>query len=260
MGVERTDLWLKESIDDPDHICQKIIGSSDKTEANNLYQYLQTFGMYRPSQKAIQIYKELEKGSCWKKVEKLLVKYKKLWDGPDIPIYIFPLDNKGGLFYQRFSKKSGVSFPDKLFLFLTDLEDEKELEALFVHEYHHICRMQGLKKPIVEYTLLDSIILEGLAEDAVCELVGKEYVANTSKILPHKTFDQYWNNFLKEKLNLKKTESGHDELLFGWGFKPKMLGYTCGFHIVRMFRKEKHFSTKATFKLSSDLFIKKYID
>lgn len=260
MGVEKTDIWLKELIDEPIQICKKIITTREKTEANSLYEYLLKFGMYRKGSKATQIFKELKQGNAWEKVDKLYLKYKELWNGPDIPIYIFPLDSKGGIFFQRFSRKSGVSFPDKLFLFLTDLEDEKELEALFIHEYHHICRIQGLKKPIEEYTLLDSLILEGLAEDTVYELVGKEYVANTSKVLPKKTFDYYWSKYLHDNLTLKKTEKKHDQLLFGGGGIPKMLGYTCGYHIIRMFRKEKHFSTKASFKLSSDLFIEKYID
>ncbi|MDF1512080.1 DUF2268 domain-containing putative Zn-dependent protease, partial [Robertmurraya sp. DFI.2.37] len=37
----------------------------------------------------------------------------------------------------------------KCFLFLTPLEDLMELEALFVHEYHHVCRMNKQKKEII---------------------------------------------------------------------------------------------------------------
>ena len=54
-----------------------------------------------------------------------------------------------------------------MFLFLTPSLAEKELEALIVHEYHHICRLKILAKPYHEFTLLDSILMEGFAEYAV---------------------------------------------------------------------------------------------
>ncbi len=64
-----------------------------------------------------------------------------------------------------------------MFLFLTPLEDEKELEALIIHEYHHVCRMNKITKPIQEYTLLDSMVMEGLAEYTVENYCGKNYNA-----------------------------------------------------------------------------------
>ena len=49
---------------------------------------------------------------------------------------------------------------------------KQELQALFAHEYNHVCRIHILKT-LDEMTLLDSLILEGLAEDAVKDLYGE---------------------------------------------------------------------------------------
>jgi uncharacterized protein YjaZ len=210
--------------------------------------------MYRPNTNQQIVFEALETSQTWEKVQRLYQKYKKKWNGPDIPIYIFPIGSGSGLFHST-QTKSGVSFTDKLFLFLSELEDERELEALFVHEYHHICRLNGLKKPIKEYTLLDSLIMEGLAEDAVHEIVGKEYVAKWCKMLSKENFKFYMEKYLQNHLTLKKGTPKHDQLLFGKGLLPNMLGYTCGYHIIRSFRLENSYSTKETFTMESEKFM-----
>ncbi|MFD2443183.1 DUF2268 domain-containing protein [Bacillus sp. CGMCC 1.16607] len=256
MGIEKTNTWLKDSFNDPIAICKKISPSSSKKELNKLYQYLCQFGMYRPTKDCQTTYEELIKNKTWEKVQSYFQKYKKEWNGPDIPIYIFPIGNRNGLFFKSNNSKSGVSFQDKLFLFLSNVKDDKEIEALFVHEYHHVCRMNGLKKSISEYTLLDSLIMEGLAEDAVHEHLGKQYTASWSKELSDEHFQQYWKKYLKEHLAVKKSDSLHDHLLFGKGLVPNMLGYTCGYHLVRTYKKKKHFSTISSFLLSPEIFFK----
>lgn len=255
MGLETTDIWLNDSFDHPIEICKKIYKSPKKDELEKFYQYLRQFGMYRPTQESKQILEDLIKNKTWEKVDSFYKKYKKEWNGPDIPIYVFPIDDGNRFSIKKSMSKSGVSFPDKLFLFLTNFEDDKEIEALFVHEYHHVCRMNGLNKAVEEYTLLDSLIMEGLAEDAVHEHLGKLYVANWSKELSNENFEQYWKKYLKEHLTVKKRDSLHDHLLFGKGFVPKMLGYTCGYHLVRTYRKKKHFTTKTSFVLESEIFL-----
>ena len=84
---------------------------------------------------------------------------------------------------RKMDHKAGVSFKNKMFLFLTPLQDEKELEALIVHEYHHVCRLNKLVKPLDEYTLIDSIVMEGFAEYVVTKYCGKEYNAKWISLL-----------------------------------------------------------------------------
>lgn len=254
MGVENTAVWLKESINNPIKICEKICTNKSTENPEKLYNYLTQFGMYRTNGNQQEVFKALEKNQTWEKVKRLYSKYKKRWNGPDIPIYIFPIGSGSGLFHSP-QIKSGVSFPDKLFLFLSDLEDERELEALFIHEYHHICRLNGINKSIKEYTLLDSLIMEGLAEDAVHEIIGSKYVAKWSKMLSEENFWYYMKKYLQENLTLKKGTLKHDQLLFGKGLLPNMLGYTCGYHIVRSYKLKNSYTTKESFTIKSDNFM-----
>ena len=64
-----------------------------------------------------------------------------------------------------------------IFLFVCGRNSLEELKALLAHEYHHICRLHQIETKETEYTLLDTMIMEGLAEQAVTERY-------TEKIMP----------------------------------------------------------------------------
>jgi uncharacterized protein YjaZ len=255
MAVVETDIWLSKWLSEPIKICEKICEKDGDIDGLNLYNYLTQFGMYRPNSSSQNQLVYLKENQTWEKVNNLFRVYKKKWDGPNIPIYIFPL-GKGSQLFKSSGNKGGVSFTDKLFLFLSNLEDEKELEALFIHEYHHICRLNGITKSVKEYNLLDSLVLEGLAEDAVHEILGSKYVANWNKKLTGEQFKQYWHKYLEGNLNAAKGTKLHDQLLFGKGLLPKMLGYSCGYYLVRAYRQQNSYTTKETFRISSENFVK----
>lgn len=207
--------------------------------------------MYKPSRKTKEVYTSLVKEDVWAKCDKFFKKYKKLWNGPDIPIYIFPFNqsNRGN------DNKSGLSFTDMLFLFIGDIEDEKELEALFIHEYHHVCRIHYQKKAIDDYSLLDSIIIEGLAEHSVKMHCGEKYNADWCHKYKEEELEEYWSKYLKDNLDVNKSDYVHDALLFGLGKYPDMLGYCYGFYLITKFKKQKSFSEKAYFNLESEKFL-----
>lgn len=223
----------------------------EEDRPKRVYQYLVNFGMYRPNRQTKEIYKNLVEQKVWGKVQNIFVKYKKLWNGPDIPIYIFPFEPNR----KRKEKKSGVSFPDKLFLFIGDIEDEKEIEALFIHEYHHVCRIHNQKKKIEEYTLLDSIIMEGLAEYTVKRYCGEQYNAHWCQMYKEKEIIKYWEEDFKENLNILKTEKRHDILLFGLGKHPDMAGYCLGYYLVTNYLNQRALTDIALFKSESRVFI-----
>lgn len=227
-------------------------------EANpqKIYDYLLEFGMYKPSRRSKKNFEELLGRQQWNKIEKIFLKYKKKWDGPDIPIFIFPMNEGNARLMKEGKGKSGVSFRDKLFLFLTPIEDEKEIEALFVHEYHHVCRMQRQQKDPSEYTLLDSIILEGLAEHAVLMNCGEQYTGEWSRRYSTETLAGYWENGLSEKLFITRKDKMHDQLLFGLGNRPRLLGYAMGFEMVKQYKQRENFTEKASFKIPSKVFTK----
>jgi uncharacterized protein YjaZ len=252
--VIATDKWLAENFAEPIEICKRIV-KDDKEKAKAFYQYLLSFGMYQPTSKNQQAFELLQKKTVWKKVKTLYAKYQKEWDGPDIPLYIFPMHERPQLFKRSTTTKSGLSFQDKLFLFLTPGLSEKELEALFVHEYHHVCRMTKITKNIHDYTLLDSIVLEGLAEFAVEEVCGVDYLADWCTFYTKDQIETLTKKLLANQLTVKKDSKLHNQLLFGGGSYPSMLGYASGYAIVTNYRNQNKFSLKDSFSISSDVFV-----
>ncbi|MBP3041704.1 DUF2268 domain-containing protein, partial [Bacillaceae bacterium Marseille-Q3522] len=240
-GVERTDKWLEEEYEHPIQICKKIIKEEGK-EAENLYRYLQKFGMYRPHLFGKKTISLLIEANIWRTIDHLYQKYRKKWNGPDIPVYIFPLAGQ-----MRAEKKSGLSFPDKMFLFLTPIENIKELEALFIHEYHHICRMRNNKKKPADITLIDSLIMEGLAEHMVKEICGGDYLAPWVSYYSQEELEECWNAYVEKNLHAKKYEKEHDRILFGERGYPPLIGYAIGYEIIKQYKKKFVLSESNTF-------------
>jgi uncharacterized protein YjaZ len=255
MGIIHTDSWLKADFDRPLNICAKLIPHFKKQKENEIYHQLQQFGMYRPSRLTKHHYQFMIEKKIWERVEKLFQHYKKLWSGPDIPIFLFPIAQTGGFFFRQESSKSGVSYPDKMFLFIGELDDLKELEAIFVHEYHHVCRLQQSKKQMDEMTLLDSIIIEGLAEYAVLQHCGPDYLAKWCRMYSDKDLEVLWNRHIKDQLTKRKQERGHDDLLYGGGRVPKLLGYAAGFAIVEKYYQDNRYTAKLSFTVPAQKFI-----
>ena len=253
VSVIETNKWLEKNFDEPIEICQKII-RGEKAKATDFYRYLVKFGMYKPNNQSRETYKQLINNNVWQTVGAIYQKYRKEWKGLEIPIYIFPMFQPSELFIRSTTKKSGLSFQDKLFLFLTPDLKEKEIEALFVHEYHHVCRMNYSMKEIRDYTLLDSIVLEGLAELAVEECCGSDFLADWCVMYSNKQIEQFAKKFLVDNLSLKKDDRLHNQLLFGGGIFPKMLGYAAGYAIVSKSRDSKRLSLCDTFTISSETF------
>lgn len=258
MGIIRTDEWLKKDFNRPDKICERLVPYFKGQKANEIYSQLLKFGMYRPSWRTQKNLDSMFDDNAWEQVEKLFFKYKNKWSGPDIPVFLFPLEQKGGFFFRQDERnKAGVSFPDKMFLFLSHYDDPMELEALIVHEYHHVCRLRSLNKKMEDYTLMDSIIIEGLAEYAVLRNCGKEYLASWCNIYTEKEMSFFWHRLLKEQLDKKKNDRVHDELLYGGGRIPSLLGYAAGYNIVKKFYHTENYSTKLSFSIPASKFINK---
>jgi len=254
--VARTDKWLEKEFSNPVAICKRFLKEFNESESKPIYEYLTSFGMYRPNHASFRTYETLKKKKTWETINKIYEKYRKKWLGPQVNIYIFPINQSSASFFrERKTRKSGVSFPDRMFLFIGDYEDENELEALFVHEYHHVCRMKKQNRKPIEFTLLDSIILEGLAELEVEKNCGTEYLADWCHYYSQEDIEMYMKKYIMSNLKLKKTDKQHDQLLFGVGAYPKLLGYACGYYLVRKYYKENYFSTKTSFTIQGKHFI-----
>jgi uncharacterized protein YjaZ len=255
MGVIRTDSWLLNDFDNAIKICEKLQPYFKGKTAKQIYNQLLNFGMYQPSRSSKDFLHKMNEQKVWDQVERLFSKYKVKWSGPDIPVFLFPLAQSRSFFIRTDRKKGGVSFPDKMFLFLSSHEDAKEIEALFVHEYHHVCRLCKMNKKMGDYTLLDSLVIEGLAEYAVLRHCGAEYLADWCHMYSEKEITYFWSKFLKKHLDFKKNERVHDELLFGGGRVPKLLGYAVGYNIIDKYYKNHNYSTKLSFEIPAAKFV-----
>ena len=251
MGVIRTDRWLEESFNDRVQIEEQILDTVNMRE-QALIEALNKSGLYRPNRKTKKTFQEMQERKVWSRVSHYYKKYKKEWDGPDIPIFLFPMASEVfSLFRSPNKHKSGIAFFDKLFLFITENVKDKELEALFVHEYHHTTRLNQLGNR-VKYRLVDSIVMEGLAEFAVSEYCGDTYLAPWVTNYNIKDLEEIITEKFKPNFELKRSEPLHDKLLFGHGSMPKMAGYAVGYKLVKDYVKLHSRTTKDMIGLSAD--------
>ena len=106
-----------------------------------------------------------------------------------------------------------------------------------------------------DYTLLDSLIFEGLAEIAVLNYCGKQYTANWTKAYSLDQLKDFWKNAYESNLKINRNDKLHDQLLFGEKGMPKMLGYAIGYELVNGYIKKNKLSMKQSLKLSSESFL-----
>jgi uncharacterized protein YjaZ len=238
MPVLRTDEWLMKTGENPVALCKKLVPYFNDASAHEIFLHLTRHGMYRSANGLKEIVEKMKEKNIWEYVNKKYSELRKRWNGPDIPIFIFPADWKNRRIQREFNGKSGLAFKDKLFLFLLPHHQKEEIQAVLTHEYNHVCRLNKYTKEEEQYTLLDSIILEGLAENAVGEVVGGEYQASWTNYYPEERAYEFWKRFLYENRNVKKEHPLHQQLLYGSMFYPKMLGYFVGYHIVKSYLRK----------------------
>lgn len=131
-----------------------------------------------------------------------------------------------------------------------------ELEALFIHEYHHFTRMEKLKKPMHEYTLLDSLIMEGLAEHAVLDYCGSQYLRYPEIHKKTEELHELWEKLYKKHLHVKKSDPLHEKLLNGTIYSTPFLGYIIGFYLVSLYREKlQNFTINNSFTIPAEAFI-----
>ncbi len=255
MGVKNTREWLEEYNCSPLEFCSRMTSYFGDISDKELYAYLRNFGMYTSESKAESDLAVLIEEKVWRDIDRLFKTYKRKWKGVDIPIFIIPHRRQG--FFSRGHHKSGLAFPDKLVLFLSPHMMKEDQEALFVHEYHHVCRLNAKKKRIDEYTVADSCILEGLAEYAVQSLMGEKYLAPWTRQYPANFLDKFWDAAYEQHLQVNRKNKLHDAIIYGKGY-PSMIGYCMGYYLVDLYAEAHPFSIEESFRLSSERIIENY--
>ncbi|QPC46064.1 DUF2268 domain-containing putative Zn-dependent protease [Mangrovibacillus cuniculi] len=215
---------------------------------------LSFYGMDQRVSSLEEIIEKMEEQKWWEKIRYFESKYKGEWSGVDCPIYIYPISAK----YLKSNKShvaGGATFKEAVFLFLpAEQINGKKLEALFVHEYHHYQRLNKLPKTIENFTLLDSCVMEGLAEHAVREYCGDNFVQYKTKLSKEEALEM-WNKYILPNIDEKKNSKIHDEILFGKGNYGKYLGYELGYWLVDRYQEKNAFSTKIALSLDSKHFL-----
>lgn len=162
---------------------------------------------------------------AWSVVENQLQQLSAQWNGPTTQAAILPI--------QHGFIKNGVAYKHGICLFISPRLTLKELHALVAHEYHHICRQHHLNAPP---TLLDSILMEGLAEHAVESLFGEHAISSWAKRYSLDEVNYYWHTYFIKALSLIGLHN-HQAFLFGDAAQqlPAHIGYCVGYRIVEAF-------------------------
>ena len=179
----------------------------------------------------------------WPIVDKQLNELMTSWDGPNVPVYILPIAHE--------HIKNGVAYRDGICLFVSERLSIKELHALITHEYHHMCRRLLTEDPP---TLMDSLMMEGLAEDAVEILFGSDTLGYWTQNYSMNEVQNYWESHFVQALDEKGLHHhipylfGHEQLNL-----PPCIGYCIGYRIVQAFKKRcGPFSIKQLMHMKSE--------
>ena len=113
-------------------------------------------------------------------------KLKNWLKGPDVPVFILLSDSYNRTVQEEYNGRAGLSMRHVIFLFVCGRNSVEELKVLLAHEYHHICRLHQIETKETEYTLLDTMIMEGLAEQAVTERYTEKTMHRGRRIFQRK--------------------------------------------------------------------------
>ncbi|MEK3936916.1 DUF2268 domain-containing putative Zn-dependent protease [Sporosarcina sp. FSL W7-1349] len=251
MGVVKTNDWLRESDGNPIGLCKKLSSFFPNASVTDIYYHLLAYGMYTSAQNGRDMREKLEENKVWTIAQHEFEQLQQLWQGPDVPIFIFPSDSDNELLMREFNGKSGIAYQDKLFLFIAPHNTKSEIQALLTHEYSHVCRLTKYPKREEEYVLLDTIILEGLAEMAVYERQGEGANPAWLSLYADEVLEKLWKESVYPEKDQAKRTAIHQEVLYGLGSYPKMTGYCVGYYLVRNFLKGKTLHTGDLFTYPS---------
>lgn len=253
MGVIQTDQWLRKEYDNPKEVCKRLLRYFPEGTASELHEYLSMHGMYeQPMDKNNHWLEEMKEKKVWKVVEREKRTLQKLWKGPDIPVFIFPANHLNRYLMTEHNGKSGLAFHNKLFLFISNKNTMKEIRALFTHEYHHVCRLKKYKKSESDYTLLDTVILEGLAENAVYERFGEKSLAKWTSYYSKDQLKKIWERIILPNKDVSKWSKHYEKIMYGFGLYPKMAGYCAGYYIVKKYMTDQQKRIDQLFYESSE--------
>lgn len=205
--------------------------------------YLKKNGMFEPGDfKGLQ---EIIGEEYWTQANNHFKFLKQKWNGPNVPIYLLLANKEKTKDLANVGGKMGLSFADGIVLFIPSDINESDLLALLTHEYHHVCRLMYTKEIESNVTLLESMIMEGLAEVAVQEEIGEAFVAPWVNLYKGSWKTEWEDRFIKKRL-MQKGRKRYKDVLFGQSQKqiPPMLGYYYGYLLCERAAKRLKTNTR----------------
>jgi uncharacterized protein YjaZ len=252
MGVVQTYKWFEKDQFNKRDILKKLLHYFHFPTVKELYNHLQKNGMADLDDDFKERILLLKEAGVWKELQNEYVKIKKEWNGPEIPIFIFPCVSVKRFLRSQTFHRGGVAFDNGICIFLSPLEGIQQHKAVLIHEYNHVVRLKRLYQN-KQVTLLDAMILEGLAENAVKEMVGEQYQAPWTTFYSSEKCQLYYKYYLEKHLDITHEEELYQPLLFGLRSYPNLMGYCVGYDIVNECIKTKNWSSKQLISISSQL-------
>jgi len=239
-------------------LCAPIVELFPGSSPEELQYELLNYGLFNPSE-SVGLESRVAKMKNQKYWEHIDLEYqflKNLWQGPEVSIYIFPITKVDCV--DGSPTKNGVAYKSAVFLFLSEELTSEEIRALFAHEYNHICRRNFVGLEPKEITLMDSLIIEGLAEYAVKDLYGEEWLGPWRNLYSFEKVLNIWHTAFIHSIHLKGLEN-HRSFLYGEkeSSLPEWIGYSIGYQIVDSYLKNYGpCTTLELFQMSSEELIR----
>ncbi|MEH6936524.1 DUF2268 domain-containing putative Zn-dependent protease [Bacillus sp. JJ664] len=237
--------------DNPIAMMKKLLPYFPRHDEESLYEYLQTHGLAKLTKDSKEDMKQIIEQNIFKRLSSEFNVLRNELNGPDIPIIILPCHATRGIFQKVSYHRGGIAYKNCICLFLSPLEGILQHKAVLLHEYHHIVRLKKLHKNN-KVTLLDAMILEGLAETAVLEKYGQEVQAPWTTLYSSSQCEIYFDKYLKDKLKITNHDEQFSKYLYGGNGIPKLLGYGVGYDLVKSCLEQTEWSCEKLIRTSSE--------
>ncbi|MFB7139603.1 DUF2268 domain-containing protein [Gottfriedia sp. NPDC056225] len=241
--------WI-DFIGSKQEVMKKLLPYFPKYDEDSLYKYLLSHGLSKLTIESKDDLSSLYEKNIWKSLSDEFEKLKREFNGPDLPIFILPCHQTRSMFKNKTYHRGGIAYKNCICLFLSPLEGILQHKAVLLHEYHHIVRLTKLYKN-KKVTLLDAMILEGLAETAVLDKYGEAVQAPWTNQYSSAQCEIYYKRYLIDKLDLTSNDDDFSKYLYGGNGIPKLLGYSVGYDIVKSCTEQTEWSTEILLRTPS---------
>ncbi|PYZ93520.1 hypothetical protein CR194_10145 [Salipaludibacillus keqinensis] len=220
------------------------------------FYFLEDQGMLPLSRKTKRDWIKWRKSLNKEELTTFLLALKKDFSGPDADVFLFPLNQAHQRIMKELGGKNGCSFPSHILLFWKDTLPVVEQKAVLLHEYHHVARLYYQEVNEGTISLLESMIMEGLAEWEVQTRLGSACLAPWTSLYNENELLTWWEKVFRNNIHLKGRAYHYPFLYGGEKGLPPLIGYQLGYYLVQSYMKDKGGQSSLTMlKTSAEHFL-----